>query len=457
MFGLTTAHDTVLCWDPAHRCVTHRAPASIDPENLVLCTDLDRPEFGILDEGVWHPLDIGIKGWPRATSPARLHAIVKDGVAAFRSSVGFVGAPPDGTITMGGGEPHAWEWLGVIEHSALAGVLDMCRSDWLRVGTGNFVGRSTIRLQNRTSLRVGEHAYPIAGNFPLSSSRPGRHRNLLIRDGWMVDQFVRFRPLVYFVLMGTGAYAEQFRLATSSLVEFGRYAGDILVITDQERGLIETLLPPALIERLSVLRVASSGKIDAVLARLMLAEHPGAEDYAPILYTDADVAFDRPLQPVLEAALLSGKMSAQSERWNELPGSDAAGGNLFTNDMIPFRDPIGFNAGVWIMPGGADSVHIVETIRLALSRYLEINGRESLPWLDQAMGNYVLRKIDMFDRTLLTDTTRLYQSYEPRDVVSPAGFVHFWPVSASAAERARAMVDYLDRLREVGKGKGLAP
>ena len=447
MYGLTTVHDTVLCLDRDEGRVTHRAPAAIDPADLVLCTDLDRPEFGVLDGDAWRCLDVGIRGPSRATAPPRMKASVEDGLATFRSSLGFVGTPPDGTITMGGGEAHEWERLGIIEHAALRSVLDMCRHDWMRVGTRTLVRRSTVRLRNRLNLRIGEHAYPIAGNFPLSSGRPGRRRNLLTRDGWIVDEFVRFRPLVYFVLMGAGPYAEQLRLAATSLVEFGGYQGDVLVITDREDAFIESLLPDALHERLSIMHVASSGKIDAVLARLMLGEHAGAEGFAPILYTDTDVIYDRPLQPVLEAALLSGKMSAQSEGWNELPGSDAAGGNLFGIDPVPLRDKFGFNAGIWAMPGGADSVQIVETIRLAVSRYLDINGRESLPWLDQAMGNYVLRKLDAFDRTLIPEPTRRCQSYEPVAAGSPAGFVHFWPVSAAAAERAAAMRAYLGRLR----------
>ena len=445
-YGLTTVHDTVLCLDRAKRQVTHRSPASVDPADLILCTDLDRPELGVIEQGAWRSLDVGIKGSSRATAPSRRTATPNGGLAPLRSSRGVVGPPPPRPHPQGGGEAHDWEWMGVVERSALESVLDMCRGDWMRLGSRTLVDHSTIRLRHRTNLRIGEHVYPIAGNFPLSPASSGRRR-LLLRDGWIVDEFRRFRPLVYFVLMGAGAYADQFRLAAASLVEFGRYSGDVLVITDRERGFIEGLLPPPLLDRLSVLHVASSGKIDAVLARLMLGEFRGATDHAPILYTDTDVVYDRPLQPLLEASLLSGKMSAQSERWNELPGSDAAGGNLFARDPIPLRDNIGFNAGIWSMPGGNDSIQIVETIRLAVSRYLEINGRESLPWLDQAMGNYVLRKLDAFDSTLITAATRLCQSYEPLDVVSPAGLVHFWPVSASAADRAAAMADYLDRLR----------
>ncbi len=449
MYGVTTVHDTVLCFDRTAQRVTHRLPALVDPADLVLCTGLERPdvEFGVFDRDNWRPVDIGLTGASRATAPGRLAVSMYGGLATLRSSLGLVRTPPDGTILLDGTEAAAWERLAFIERRALVDVLELCRSDWVRVGTRTLIDHNAIKLENRTSVLIGEHVYPIGDNFPLSSRRAGRQRNLLFREGWIVDEFIAFRPLVYFVLMGAGAYAEQLKLATSSLVEFGHYGGDVLVVTDRDRSLIESLLPPSLLPRLSVLNVASSGKIDAVLARLMIGEHEGITDHAPILYVDTDVVFDRPLQPTLETALLSGRMSAQSERWNELPGSDAAGGDLFKVDPIPFRDSIGFNAGIWSMPGGHDSVQIVEAIRLSVSRYLHKHGRESLPWLDQAMGNYVLRKLDAFDAHLITSTTRLCQSYETLDASDPAGFVHFWPVSAHAAERAAAMADYLERLR----------
>ena len=449
MFGLTTIHGTIMCIDRAERRVTHKPPILIDPADLVLCTGLEQTEFGIFEGGAWRSVDIGLGGPSRATAPSRLQATLIDGTATFRSSLGFVGLPPDGTVRMDGREAHSWEWLGVVEQAALADVIDMCRNDWMRVGDRTLVRKSCIRLEKRTDIRIDQAVYPIAGNFPLSTAS-GRRRNLLFREGWIVDEFIRFRPLVYFVLMGAGAYADQLELASRSLVDFGRYEGDLLVITDRDRHFIERLIPDSLHDRLSVLRVASSGKIDAVLARLMLGEHDGADQFAPILYTDTDVIYDRPLQPILEAALLSRKMSAQSERWNELPGSDAAGGDLFAVDPVPFYDKIGFNAGIWIMPGGEDSIQIVNTIRLAVSRYLEAHGRESLPWLDQAMGNYVLRKLDAFDSALITSATRLCQSYEALDTIGASGFVHFWPVSAVATQRAAAMADYLERLKLSG-------
>ncbi len=446
MFGLTTVHDTLLCLNRAERRLVHRHPAAVDPADLLLCPSMERPELGLLGpDGIWRPLDVGTVGAPRATAPPSLDLFTGNGLLAIRGPSGFLAAPPDGTTTMNSPEPHGWEFFGTVGRPGLVDLIALCRASWLRVGTRTLVEPHDIGLTSHVGFRFGGHSYPIAGNLPLSGSS-GRPRNLLFRDGWIVEEIRRFEPLVYFVLMGAGAYAEQLRLATRSLVEFGRYRGRVLVITDQPHHAVEALLPEALHPGLATMDVASSGKIDAVLARLMLAEYPGAERFTPILYSDTDVIFDQPLIPFLQEALLGGRMSAQSEPWNRLPDSDAAGGDLFRADPIPFRDEIGFNAGVWAMPGGLDSLQILDAVRHSVSRYLEINGRDSLPWLDQAMGNYVLRKLDAFDARLITAATRLYQSYEPLEVTNPAGFVHFWPVAASAHERVVAMADYVERL-----------
>ncbi len=448
MFGLITSHRTILCFDRRERCVRHLPPASVDPADLVLVRGMGAAEFLVAEpDGRQRVIDVGTAAASRATEVVPASVGLHDGLAAFRFPMGHLSASPHGAIRMDAPETHDWERFGLAAADALRDVLHVARNDWVRTATGARIGREEVELADRAHLRVGPHLFPIAPNFPLSGGSDGRARHIMFRDGWMVEEFRVFRPLVFFVLMGGGAYLEQLRLATESLVAFGEYDRDVLVITDRAHDHVREALPAALHARLRFLDVQPSDKVDAVLARLMLGELPGAAAYAPILYSDTDVLFDRPLLPFLERVALTDRMSAQPEKWNELPGSSPAGGELFAADPIPIADRLGFNAGIWAMPGGAESVQVVSTIRRAVSLYLRMNGRDSLPWLDQAMANYVLRKLDRYDPALIDAATRLCQAYEPLDAASPTGFVHFWPVGFRADQRVDAMADYLRRLR----------
>lgn len=448
MYGLTTCHGTVLCFDRERRRVGHRPPRQVDPADLVLVSGLDRAAFGVIQPGgAWLEVDVGTPGPSRATAVRPAIAAVADGLATFRFEGGFFGAPPDDTVRMDCADALDWERFGLVEPDALTDILHLVRNDWIRVATGERIEAGAIGLADQKTVRIGPHSYPIADNFPRVGGPPGHGRHILFREGWMVEEFRLFRPLVFFVLMGGAPpYLEQFRLATESLLAFGCYERDVLVITDRNHDVVRALMPPALHGRLSFLDVQSSDKVDAVLARLMLAEHADAAGHAPILYSDTDVVFDRDLMPLLEDVLISGRMSAQSEPWNRLPESESCGAQLFAPDPIPFRHPEGFNAGIWAMPGGPGSVQVVDTIRRAVSRYLQRHGRESLPWLDQAMANYVLRKLDAFDPTLVDRTARLCQSGERLDPNDATGFVHFWPVSQRPDERAAAMAAYVESL-----------
>ena len=448
LYGLTTCHGTVFYFDRILRSVLHAPPGQVAPADLVFVSGVELVEFGIFERrGVWRAIDVGTPSAPRATSVAPAAMTLAHGLATFRYPGGFLTATPDGTVLVDVPDASFWESFGLVEAEALADLLFFCCNDWIRVATGLRVARGAIALADARHLRIDGRLTPIAGNFPLSGGRDGQVRNILVRDGWIVDEFKLFRPLVVFVLMGAGSYLDQLALTTASLLEFGRYDRDVLIVTDRAQDLVLGAIPAALRARAVFLAVQSSDKIDAVLARLMLPEHPDAMHYAPVLYSDTDVVFDRELLPFLEVVVQAGRMSLQTEPWNVLPDSSSCGAELFAVDPIPLKHCYGFNAGIWAMPGGPDSVQVVATVRRAVSGYLRIHGRDSLPWLDQAMANYVLRNLDAFDPTLVDGATRLCQSDGEVDASAPLGFVHFWAAGHRADIRAEAMARYIVQLR----------
>lgn len=447
MHALSTEHGTLLCLDRAAERVVHRPLAEIDPADLVFVADPGHHEAGVFEaDGRWRVIDMGLRGRSRPTHPRHPTLSVTDGIVRLRYEGGYLVASPDGLIRIDSPEASDWEAFGFVARDAVLDLIAVSRSAWLRLGARARIEADAIALAPRARLTAGGHSYPIAGNFPRPAGDASHGRMVLFRDGWKVDAFRRFRPLVYFVLMGMGAYRDQLALATDSLARYGGYRGDVLLITDRDDDVVLPLIAPPLLERLHVLRIAASDKVDAVLARLMLGEFPDAAAFAPIVYSDTDIVFDRPLLPFLERALLDPGLSGQSEPWNPLPDSSHCGAELFAADPFEFEDRLGFNAGVLSMPGGPDSVRVIDTVRRAMGAYLGEHGRDSLPWLDQAMANYVFRKLECLDAGPVTAATRLCQRGDPPDPDGAAGFVHFWPASARPDERADSMRRYLDLL-----------
>ena len=136
MFGLTTSHGTLLCVDRAERRVVHRPPHLVEQHDLLLCPGVERPGFGLIgSDGSWRPLDIGLASPARATTPPDVALHVHGGLLSIRGSSGFFTAPPDGSTRLDSPDAHDWEAFGAISFTALADLIALSRSAWLRVGT----------------------------------------------------------------------------------------------------------------------------------------------------------------------------------------------------------------------------------------------------------------------------------------------------------------------------------
>ena len=106
----------------------------------------------------------------------------------------------------------------------------------------------------------------------------------------------------------------------------------------------------------------------------------------------------------------------------------------------------GFNSGTLGIPNLQAHAASLRLVRRIIVNHGLLHGREALPFADQEVANYVSFRLAHFDTALLSRFVR-YAGYDAH-LGSRCGLVHFWPV-AGAAERARAMREYVTRLASV--------
>lgn len=170
-------------------------------------------------------------------------------------------------------------------------------------------------------------------------------RLTVVRDGWRVETFVRYRPLVYYAAFGTDNVFACLRVAVCSLFEFGGYDEDVLVLTDPAHLSWPDCLPDGLRPRIRMVPLAASDMLDWALVRYRLIDVPGLDRYRPFLYLDTDMVCDGLLSPLLRMLAVSTALQAAAENALVRP-EDGYGASLLAADgvVVPPARP-GFSTG----------------------------------------------------------------------------------------------------------------
>ena len=452
--ALITHHGTAVCLDPTSGDVSHRSPGEIPDDWPLVCVTTGhfpkllrcRRHGGASELG-----NVALLMTPIPDRAIVIEPITNFKQIALRIADTYVSAEPDGRLRPGIPHLKEWEKFTPIPLDSFEDIGFLCRHRWLCNGPQIPDLAPPILMDGPDQISHGEMTYKLLENLPLldaeradiydSASDP---MNIILhRDGWKTDNLVLYRPLVVFVLFGGGDIVAQFRLAVLSLFRVGRYDGDILVIGDRSREDLQPLFPPEFRGELLVYRAGATDRLDQVGARMMLGEITAAKVRQPVLYTDADVIFDRPLAPFLHRLALLDKLSAQIETREPLAAKPSVGGQLVSADGMTLGEMPGFNAGILGIPNMYRHARTLRAIRRGMVNFVERLGREALVGADQAMANYITLKLNVFDGTLISGATRVPLNRLPPSPEEARGFVHFWPFGA---ERTAAMGQYLDTL-----------
>ncbi len=158
--------------------------------------------------------------------------------------------------------------------------------------------------------------------------------------------------------------------------------------------------------RVSVLRCDARDRVAFMTARYAITDWADAWQYQPLLYVDTDTIFDADIAPALHAIACSDRISAPHEAHSPLRTWAPVGAGLLQLDGCDPRSMVGFNSGTIGIPNLAGHAHTLRLIGRLITNNAALNGRDSLPYADQEIANYVSFKIGHFDTVLLSRYVR---------------------------------------------------
>jgi hypothetical protein len=443
MAFLLTWHGTLLCRHRESGALVHRPLSPLagdaEPVALDLPIELMQPGFGhhlraTLPELPVNPPGALLQFSLRWAGDQRTVTLQHDGA--------FLSAEPEGdAVSLSRTEAGGWETFLPLSQADLDVLRTIVESAWLTRSSGTLAERPT--LGPLFHIHVGDLSADLRFQLPFDLAG-WPDRLTLLRDAWRIDQICQYRPLIYYSAFGSPEILQQFAISLRSLLEFGRYQGAIVVLTDQMPATLADFVPADDLARVALLQFQPSDRPGFMAARYLIMEWPDAWRFQPLLYVDTDTVFDRDVTPMLHVVATSDRIAAPIELRSTLSGNPASGAALLQRDFCSPGFMAGFNTGTLGIPNLRAHAETLRLIRRIIMNHAAVHGRSALPFVDQEIANYVSYRIAPFDTGLISRFVRF--AGNDADIGNHCGLVHFWPV-AGAAARAQAMRDYLARLR----------
>ena len=367
------------------------------------------------------------------------------GIVHLFSGGRLLSAGPDGgATTWTGGEPAEWERFLPVADAELGQILFLFANNWVLRSQRLVVRGWDIALTRRFGLRVGPIEFPLNRNLPFEA-RPWPLRLTILLEGWRIEELCLFRPLIYYACFRSPAVHAQLFASLQSLVEFGRYDGDVHVISDLTHEALCRGAPHIGRDRLSVQPLDAGDFAGFVGAKYAILEHGPAWSHQPILYLDPDIVINAGLLEMLITIAASDVIAAPLENVGPMRNWPSVGATLLQRDAQEPRFALGFNAGTVGIPNLAVHAHALRMIRRIIGNLLNAEGRESLKWVDQEVANYVSFRLAHVDTVAITRFVR-YGGNGDAEIVGPlTGMVHFW--NTAKHDRHQVMARYIDVLR----------
>jgi hypothetical protein len=367
----------------------------------------------------------------------------------FKSSTFFfLRAQPDGSCACDALVQSDWEQFLLVSETDIAVLKHVLGNNWVLKSSGALIMSESISVGEGFGLRFGDERFDLRLHVPLTgldghSAAPLQLR--LLRDGWKIDEARLYRPLVYTAAFKKREVILQMFLALRSLVTFGGYRGEVHVLTDISAAEILEEVPGLEESRLSVRHLTPMDFTGFVASKYLILEHEAAYWAQPLLFIDADIVFDAPLDPILTKITLLDKIAAPIETFSAMSTAPSSGATLLQRDLCDPRFSCGFNAGTLGIPNLHRHGATLGLILRIIINHAALYNRTEFTWVDQEVANYTSYKIGHFDTHTLSPYVQegLWQTADDRPL--PRGIVHFWP-PRDAKAKLEAMERYMAAL-----------
>ena len=301
-------------------------------------------------------------------------------------------------------EAGGWQTFLPLSPADLDALRAILTSSWLTRSSGVLTEHPTTG--QLFHLHVGDLSADLRFQLPFDlASWPDRLT--LLRDGWRIDQICQYRPLIYYAAFGSPEILEQFAISVRSLIEFGRYQGPIVVLTDQTPEALARYLaggrPGARCACCNSSRAtgrASWRRDTSYWTGRMQDDSSRCSMSIPTSCSIGDVT------PMLHAIARSDHIAAPIELLSTLSASPASGATLLQRDFCSPGFMAGFNTGTLGIPNLRAHAETLRLIRRIIMNHSTLHGRMALPYVDQEIANYVSYRLAHFDTGLISRFVR---------------------------------------------------
>ncbi len=341
-------------------------------------------------------------------------------------------------------DPAEWERFLPLSERDLGQILQLYASTWIIRSTGSLVRGWDVSLSRTFNLRVGPIEIPLNRNLPFEG-RPWPFRITFLLEGWRVEELCLYRPMIFYAASTSPAVQAQLQQSVASLIQFGRYEGDVHVLTDMPHAELAATLPDLARDRLSVQSLGPQDFAGFVASKYGILDHAPAWEHQPLLYLDVDIVINAGLQPMLATIAASDRIVAPAENVGPMRTWPPVGGTLLQSDGHDSRFALGFNAGTLGIPNLPVHAGTLRLIRRTLSNILKARGRDALPWVDQEVANYVSYRLACVDTVAISRFVRYGGTHDADTPGALSGMVHFW--NTGKGDRHQVMARYIEVLR----------
>ena len=217
-------------------------------------------------------------------------------------------------------------------------------------------------------LHVGDLAVDLRYQMPFDLAN-WPNRLTLLRDGWRIDQICRYRPLIYYAAFGSPENLEQFAVSVRSLIEFGRYQGPILVLTDQTPRHWQGISRRKTWRGSRCCRSSRTTGPAIMAARYLILDWPEPAIPAVALRRYRHRVRRRRGADAAHAVAISDRIAAPIELHSTWSSSAASGATLIQRDFCSPGSMAGFNTGTLGIPNLRAHAETLRLIRRIIANH----------------------------------------------------------------------------------------
>ena len=247
---------------------------------------------------------------------------------------------------------------------------------WLVRSSGELVERPTLGALFH--LHVGDLAVDLRYQLPFDLAN-WPNRLTLLRDGWRIEQICRYQPLVYYSAFGSPDHHEQFAVSVRSLIEFGRYQGPILSLTDQTPAGNGGDAAPEDLARVAVHAVQADDGPASWRRAISSLTGRMAGQFQPVALRRCRHVFDGDVAPMLRTVATSDHIAAPFEPTRRMAETAVPEPRCCSGIICSPGFMAGFNTGTLGIPNLRAHAETLRLIRRIIANHSIMHGRATLP------------------------------------------------------------------------------